>query len=224
MFKGIIQIILGVIFIVSLSLNIFLGYTVKMQNKTNLVKVLGVIDGDTVVLENKTRLRLRQIDAPEPELCGGSQAKELLESYVQNKSIRIEEQIPDQTGRAMALISVGDIEINEKLLASGWVRYHSDNTSQTPRLKEVSQLAKIKKVGIFSELCLQTINSDNPKCIIKGNLENKRTSGRKLYYLPSCAQYTFVQIEKDLGEQWFCSEKEASSAGYIKASTCKLTP
>lgn len=185
--------------------------------------MLGVIDGDTIVLENKTRLRLRQVDAPEPELCGGSQAKDLLSSYVMDKLITISEQIPDQTGRAMALISVNDIKVNEKLLASGWVRYHSDTTSQTTKLKEVSNQAKTDKKGIYSDLCLQTINTDNPKCIIKGNLENKRTSGRKLYYLPSCAQYKFVQIEKDLGEQWFCNEKEASAAGYIKASTCPTT-
>ena len=219
--KQILNVIVGLILVASLSLNVFLGYSVNKQKKLNLVKVIGVIDGDTIVLENKTRLRLRQVDAPETEFCGGSQAKELLSSYVQDKMVRIEEQIPDQTGRAMALISVGDIQVNEKMLASGWVRYHSDTTSQTPRLKEVSQQAKNEKKGIFSELCLQTINTDNPKCIIKGNLENKRTSGRKLYYLPNCAQYKFVQIEKDLNEQWFCTEKEASAAGYIKAATCK---
>ena len=221
MHKYIIHAILGVLLVVSISLNVYLGYTVNRQKEINLVKVLGVIDGDTIVLENKTRLRLRQLDAPETEYCGGAQAKELLSSYVQDKLVRIKEQIPDQTGRAMALLSVEDIAVNEQMLASGWVRYHSDTTSQTVRLKEVSQKAKTEKKGIYSELCLQTINTENPKCIIKGNLENKRTSGRKLYYLPNCAQYTFVQIEKDLGEQWFCTEKEASAAGYIKAGTCK---
>jgi len=215
-----ISILLSILLVVSISFNLYLGYTLKMQKSENLVKVLGVLDGDTIVLENKTRLRLRQVDAPEIDFCGGSQARELLASYVLDKSIRIEEQIPDQTGRSMALISVDDIKINEKLLASGWVRYHSDSTSQTPRLKEVSSIAKKEKKGIYSELCLQTVNPDNPKCIIKGNLENKRTSGRKLFYSPACAQYKFVQIEKDLGEAWFCSEKEASSAGYIKAATC----
>lgn len=219
--KSIVQMAAGVIFIISLSLNIYLGYTVYREKKVNLVKVLGVIDGDTIVLENKTRLRLRQMDAPELVYCGGEQAKELLTTYVQGKFIHIEEQIPDQMGRAMALLSVGDIFVNEKMLASGWVRYHSDTTSQTQRLREVAEQAKAEKKGIYSELCLQTKNNDNPKCIIKGNLENKKTSGRKLYYLPNCAQYKFVLIEKDIGEQWFCTEKEAIAARYIKAGTCK---
>jgi len=209
------------LFLPSLILNLFLGYKIQSQKKANLVKVIGVIDGDTVVLENKTRLRLRQIDAPELEFCGGQEAKNLLVSLVEKKSISIEEQIPDQTGRAMAFIYVDNLFVNQKMLESGWARYHSDQTSKTPLLKKSAENAKKNKLGIFTQLCFQMQNLDNPKCIIKGNLENKRTSGRRLYYLPNCAQYKFVQIEKDLGEQWFCSEKEASSAGYIKAATCK---
>ena len=71
MFIYILKIIAGIIFFISLLINILLGYMVYQQKKANLVKVIGVIDGDTVVLENKTRLRLRHLDAPEPEYCGG---------------------------------------------------------------------------------------------------------------------------------------------------------
>ena len=42
----------GIIFFISLLINILLGYMVYQQKKANLVKVIGVIDGDTVVLEN----------------------------------------------------------------------------------------------------------------------------------------------------------------------------
>ena len=33
-------------------------------------------------------------------------------------------------------------------------------------------------------------------------------------------RYDFVIIEKDKGEQWFCSEEEAKAAGYTKAKSC----
>jgi len=210
-----------ILFIPSILLNIFLGYKTLGQKKVNLVKVIGVIDGDTIVLENKTRLRLRQIDAPELTNCGGEQAKQFLSTLINGKLIAIEEQIPDQTGRAMALIYVDSILVNEKLLGAGWARYHSDQTTKTELLKKVAEEAKTKHLGIFSLLCLQEKNLENPNCIVKGNLENKRKSGRKIYYLPNCAQYKFVKVEKDLGEQWFCTEKEAKEAGYIKAETCK---
>ena len=150
MFIYILKIIAGIIFFISLLINILLGYMVYQQKKANLVKVIGVIDGDTVVLENKTRLRLRHLDAPEPEYCGGGQATKLLSSLVLNKMVKIDEQIPDQMGRAMAFLSVENTQVNEQMLVSGWVRYHSDVTSQTSHLKEVAQQTKLEKRGIYN--------------------------------------------------------------------------
>ncbi|MBI3559585.1 hypothetical protein HY087_00460, partial [Candidatus Gottesmanbacteria bacterium] len=49
------------------------------------VMVEGVIDGDTIVVEPKTRVRLRHIDAPELNFCGGKEAKETLEKLVSGK-------------------------------------------------------------------------------------------------------------------------------------------
>ena len=46
-----------ILFIPSILLNIFLSYKIVRQENNNKVKVIGVIDGDTIVLENKTRLR-----------------------------------------------------------------------------------------------------------------------------------------------------------------------
>ncbi len=209
-----------ILFIPSILLNVFLGYKTLNQRQANLVKVIGVIDGDTLVLENKTRLRLRHIDAPELANCGGEEAKQFVSALINGKSIAIEEQIPDQMGRAMGLVYVDKILVNEKLLEFGWARYHSDKTTKTVELKKVADTAKTNKLGIFSKLCFSDTNLEKPNCIIKGNLENKDKSGRKLYYLPNCAQYKFVQVEKDLGERWFCTEKEAIEAGYIKAGTC----
>ena len=53
----------------SLALNAIL---IKKTNKSEQgIKVLGVIDGDTLVLDGKVRLRLRSVDAPELNfVCG----------------------------------------------------------------------------------------------------------------------------------------------------------
>jgi hypothetical protein len=104
------------------------------------------------------------------------------------------------------------------MLASGWARYHSDNTSKKDILKNVSDKAKDNKIGIFSSLCYQTQNPDNPKCNIKGNIDKNST--KRLYYYPGCAQYEFTIVEKDLGENWFCTEKEAQAAGFTRSQTC----
>lgn len=182
------------------------------------VKVLGVIDGDTLVLDGKVRLRLRHVDAPELEFCGGEEAKKVLTDLVDGQSVRIEEKIMDQKGRPMALVYVGNTLINQAMLESGWVRYHSDNTTQTDNLKTVADQAKTDKLGLFG-VCVQTENLDNPKCNIKANID--KSTKTRLYYLPNCVQYKTTIVEKDLGEDWFCSETDARTAGFTRAATCK---
>lgn len=182
------------------------------------IRVIGVIDGDTLVLEGKVRLRLRHIDAPELAYCGGEEAKNLLTELVGGKSVRVEEKILDQQGRPMALIYAGNTLINQSLLESGWARYHSDTTSEAENLKAAADKAKDAKQGLFGK-CVQAENPDNPQCNIKGNVD--KNSDKRLYYLPGCAQYKFTLVEKDIGEDWFCSEKEAQAAGFTRAATCR---
>lgn len=204
------------LFVISLVFNIF-QYS-KNKSLSQGTKVIGVIDGDTIVLEGKVRLRLRHIDAPELEFCGGTEAKDLLEKLVNNKTIIFKEKLIDQMGRPMALIYLGDKLINEEMLKSGWARYHSDQSTVAKELKATADKAREDNLGIFSSKCYQTNNLDNPKCNIKGNTDKNSTL--KNYYFPGCPQYEFTIVEKDLGEAWFCSEKEAQKAGFTKAKNC----
>lgn len=208
---------IGLIMTGLLILNIFQWQ--KAKNTQTGVKVIGVIDGDTLVLDGKVRIRLRSIDAPELNLCGGEEAKELLENLVSKKDARIEEKIVDQMARPMALIYVDDTLINQKMLESGWARFHSDSTSQRENLKQAYEEARGKSLGIWSDQCRQTTNPDKPECKIKGNIDDN-SRDRKLYYYPGCPQYEFTVIEKDMGEDWFCTKAEAEKAGYSKAKNC----
>lgn len=201
----------------SIFLNIFLFQKVQTNEKGE--QVLEVLDGDTILLENDVRVRLRHVDAPELKYCGGNQAKDLLTGLIKGKKVTVQEQIIDNYGRPMALIYQGNNLINQKMLESGWVRYHSDSTTKVDILKNTANLAKENSLGIYSPLCYQKVNPENPKCNIKGNID-KNSSARK-YYLPGCAQYEFTIVEKDIGEDWFCTEKEAQKVGFIKAETCK---
>jgi endonuclease YncB( thermonuclease family) len=209
------RILLGA-FLASIILNVFL--LTKGNSGDNGVPVIGVVDGDTLVLDGKTRVRLRYADAPELEFCGGNEAKSLLESLVVGKNVRITEQIPDQYGRAMALVYEGNTLVNLQMLDSGWVRYHHDVTKLTEELKTVADEAKGNGRGIFG-LCQSKKNAKKPSCIIKGNID--KANDAKRYYVPGCAQYAFTIVEEDVGEQWFCTEAEARKAGYVKAETCR---
>ncbi len=179
------------------------------------VAVEGVIDGDTIVVEPKTRVRLRHLDAPELEYCGGKEVKEALEKLVAGKRVRLTEQVPDQQGRGMALIWVGDTLVNRELIADGYVRFHHDTSTKADELKALGLEVKTAKKGIFGA-CQSTTNTKNPDCAIKGNIDRTR----KTYHVPGCTQYPFTVVEEDIGEQWFCTEKEARAAGYTKSQRC----
>lgn len=202
------------ILVSSLLLNIIFYF----RHPSTGVKVVGVIDGDTLVLDGKSKIRLRLADAPELKNCGGVEAKEYLGKLAIGKMARIDEQIPDQYGRGMALVYIGNTLVNEEMLKSGWAKFHHDTTSVTEQLKGVAANAKESKLGIFGT-CQSKDVPDKPGCGIKGNIDDN--SDRRNYYLPGCAQYKFTVVEKDMGEGWFCTEKDAIVAGYSKAATCK---
>lgn len=201
--------------LVSVVLNFFLLFRGSVP--VSGVNVIGVIDGDTVVLEGKSRVRLRYVDAPEEGLCGYEQASGELKRLAMGKAVRIEETVPDTYGRGMALVYVGNTLINKEMIVSGWVRYHHDTSRVTEEVKAASDLARNEKLGIYGA-CQSTENTENPKCIIKGNID--KSTDTHIYYIPGCAQYNFTVVEEDIGEKWFCSESEAKKAGYVKSKTC----
>lgn len=102
--KNLLAIVGFLLFFISCGINIFLVRQLQIKNTNEEIKVLAVLDGDTIVLEGKTRLRLRSIDAPELEFCGGQEAKRELEKLVASGKITFTEQIIDQRGRPMALV------------------------------------------------------------------------------------------------------------------------
>lgn len=155
------------------------------------------------------------MDAPELTYCGAADAKEALEKLVSGKRVRISQQIPDQQGRGMAFVYVGNTLVNKELLAGGLVRFHHDTTPLNDELKEVADKAKEEKLGIFGS-CQSMTNTKNPKCVIKGNIDRQK----KIYHIPGCTQYPFTVVEEDIGEQWFCTEKEAQKSGYVKSERC----
>lgn len=208
--------ILRGLLLVSILLNVVL-FAGKID-KDRGSKVTGVIDGDTIVLEdNKTRVRLRYVDAPESEKCGSKEATELLSKLTVGKSVLIRNVIPDQYGRGMALVYVGKTLINKEMVASGWVRYHSDETAEKEEIKKVGEEARAENLGVFGK-CESKVPRD-PKCAIKGNIDFP--IDKKTYHLPGCTQYETAIVQEDKGESWFCTEAEARKAGYTKAKTCK---
>ncbi|MFZ5365712.1 MAG: thermonuclease family protein [Patescibacteria group bacterium] len=209
------SLILFLLLIPSLLLNIFLFQKTEKLEENNLVT--GVIDGDTFVLKSGQKVRLGNLDAPELEFCGGKEAKERLEKLILGKTVELDIFSYGEFNRPLALVYQKGTLVNEILLKEGLVRYDGDPSPQRERLKKAHDEAVENRKGIFGPPCL-SLEPDKPGCLIKANID--RHSGKKIYHFPGCNEYQSVKVEKDLGENWFCSEEEAEKAGFSKALNC----
>ncbi|MBI5613751.1 thermonuclease family protein [Candidatus Gottesmanbacteria bacterium] len=199
----------------SLGLNIFLlNYNYTQYN------VISVHDGDTFTLANDDRVRLLGVDAPELGRCGADQAKSLLGSLVLGKHVSLKEEKRDTYGRRMALVYVGHTMVNSILLEKGFARPDYTKNTKTEELKAAYRRGSEAKIGIHSPLCTKnaTVPPTKVGCTIKGNID--QGTWDKFYHLPTCRHYNQIVLNEDLGEGYFCSESEASAAGFRLAPDC----
>lgn len=180
--------------------------------------MIEVIDGDTFILATQQRIRVFNIDAPPLEFCGGLQAKSRLEELVLGKTVRLKGDTTDSYGRLVALVYVGNTNVNKIMLSEGCGRYEGRKSAESEELKEIARQAREKGLGIYGPLCSQKENPDNPSCLIKGNVA--QDTGEKIYHFLGCSGYNRIIVEKFMGDQWFCSEDEAQKAGFIKSQNC----
>jgi endonuclease YncB( thermonuclease family) len=215
--KNIVAILGYVLLAISLVVNFFLFNKANSPNSKSY-QVKQVLDGDTFVVNDNIIIRLFSVEAPEMELCGGPEAKKVLEDLILNKNITLDVQLRDSYGRQLAAVRQGNNLINKKVLESGWFYYNSVNYEDKELLKEAYHKALNDKIGIFSDKCTQIQNPNNPKCSIKGNISHD--DHKKYYHFPGCGRYDEVTVELFYGENWYCSEKEAQAAGFIKSKNC----
>lgn len=189
------------------------------QKQQDLILVTEVLDGDTMVIAPDQSIRLANFDSPEIDLCQGQIAKDFLTNLILNQRVNIISVGRDAYKRTVALVYLPDGRlVNEIVALNGLGIYTSTKTEEREKINQAVESARNKKLGIFSQVCSQTENIDNPKCNIKGNIG--KSNREKYYHLPQCAEYNRTVVELHLGEKWFCSEKEAVEAGYIKSKNC----
>ena len=137
------------------------------------IKVLEVIDGDTIRLENQKLLRYIGIDTPEIRIRKGNnfiyspqpfaeEAKEFNRKLVEGKKIRIEFDIEkiDKYGRLLGYVFVKDTFVNAKLLEEGYAVLYTNppNLKYIELFKKLQKEAQTKKRGLWG--AYEVISSD----------------------------------------------------------------
>ncbi|MES1213392.1 MAG: thermonuclease family protein [Singulisphaera sp.] len=124
-------------------------------------RVLRVVDGDTLLMQDHKRLRLMGVDTPEtvkedtPVQPWGPEATEFTREFVGPGEVRLQfdRERTDRFGRYLAYVWVGDRMLNEELLRAGLARwepgYHYSQSMKT-RFRKAQREAQQGQRGIWS--------------------------------------------------------------------------
>lgn len=202
----------------------------------NEYKVVRVIDGDTIEIEGGKKVRYIGIDTPEtvnPNTiieCFGKESSIKNTELVEGKVVRLEKDVSetDKYGRLLRYVYVGDVFVNDYLVRQGYANSYTypPDVKYQSQFKEAETEAKNSNLGLWKSCPLG--DSTTPKaivstvktnvnatgCTIKGNISSK---GEKIYHMIGQSYYDKTVIDINAGEKWFCSEKEAVSAGWRKS-------
>lgn len=215
---------ISLIAVISLLLNAKLIYD-RIISKRAGFRVQEVIDGDTFkIISNRQerRVRLMGVDAPEMGKCLGQKAKDKLSELIMGKDVVLQDQFSDPYGRIMANVFAGNIYVNKEMLSLGLARMDYYENPHREELKTAYNEARKQKLGLYNGSCISLIPPISPithsPCDIKGNIDDN--TQKKIYFLSTCKNYSQVTIDLSTSDQWFCTEKEATAAGFTKSPTC----
>jgi len=157
------------------------------SNNRQKVKVIQVIDGDTIKIESGQKVRLIGIDTPEtvdpnrPVGCYGQEASNFTKSRLEGKSVELEKDVSDtdKYDRLLRYIWLDGVLFNETLVREGYAQvstYPPDVKYQNKFLAAQAE-ARNQKKGLWSDTCQPLVNNSvtqsNPsqpvKSIVKVN-------------------------------------------------------
>lgn len=129
--------------------------TQSPNQKSKQSQVTRIIDGDTIELEDGTKIRYIGINTPEKDQCFGAEATAHNTKLVEGKTIDYETdvQILDRYGRTLAYVWVGDTFVNDQLVLDGYAKgaTYPPNIKYVTRFTESEKKARENNVGLWSE-------------------------------------------------------------------------
>lgn len=116
-------------------------------------KVVGVKDGDTIVLlsgTNQYTVRLNGIDAPEKKQAFGQRSKEALSSLIFGKQVTVQVTGTDRYSRNLGTVYLSGTDINKKMIESGFA-WHYKQYDQTPSYSQAEIAARQSNLGLWAD-------------------------------------------------------------------------
>lgn len=117
-------------------------------------EVARVDDGDTLVLSfgtKRTRVRLAGIDAPEKGQPFARESREMLAELMSGGPIGVEKTGEDRYGRTLAVVYVGAVNVNERMVAQGGAWWYERFAPTNRALERLQAGARARPVGLWGE-------------------------------------------------------------------------
>ena len=142
-----------------ITLIIILFYQICYANEEGVI--INVVDGDTVHLLNdnqeKLKVRLHHIDAPELDQSYGKESKFALEQLILNKKVTVISDKKDKYKRLLGVISLDEVDVNLEMIKAG-AAWHFKKYAKFDQAKDQYKIydenehhAKLKKIGLWKE-------------------------------------------------------------------------
>ncbi len=138
--------------------------TENTEKQELLFKVVKVVDGDTIKLENGEVIRYIGIDTPEtvhpsePVQCFGKEASDKNKELVEGKLVKLEKDITDRDkyGRLLRYVWAGDLFVNDYLVREGYAYAYTypPDVKHTEQFVQAQKEAKENNRGLWAG-CLE---------------------------------------------------------------------
>lgn len=146
--------------------------TENTEKQELLLKVVKVVDGDTIKLENGEVVRYIGIDTPEtvhpskPVQCFGKEASNKNKELVEGKLVKIKKDITDRDkyGRLLRYVWVGDLFINDELVRQGYAYAYTypPDVKYTEQFVQAQREAKENNRGLWADCLEQEVVEETP--------------------------------------------------------------
>jgi endonuclease YncB( thermonuclease family) len=187
-------------------------------------KVVGISDGDTIVLIEQTpmKIRLSGIDCPEMGQDFGSRAKAATSEVVFGEVVTIRQHGHDRYGRIVADGILPDgRNLNHGLLRRGLAWWYRKYAPHDPILPKLEAEARAAKVGLWSQPNpvppweWRPARKVNPPTEVDGEVIGNARS--RVYHRPGCPNGEKVSTRNRVV---FATEVGAEQAGFRPGRDC----
>lgn len=139
-------------------LTLFFAFSTQswfFSQSNEFLRVIGVKDGDTVVLLSAARteitVRLSEIDAPERKQAFGTVSRTFLSDLIFGKEVKLEKLGTDRYGRTLGFIYLRNgTNVNVEMVENG-MAWQYEKYSKSAVLKKAQASAKSRRVGLWRD-------------------------------------------------------------------------